>query len=418
MPRIAKAKPAWEIGLQGAVKQNRRGWSVVNFRGKVRLRLQFPKQGGLWPPDQQVILPYPWEAGSLSSVIQAVNAVYPAVMARESTLKIAVDDFLATSNKVADQFVSPWPVIVEAFREHKLNQGNRIKETTYRSSYGRYLENALLHLQGRNPAQTGKELAERVLTHQRSNQKPGVKFGEQLTPWIDMPKSRLECALAIKKFTEYAVEEHRQPQSWLLTPKEYDLLRGDGGHRQDRAVLSDDEVMKVISLLPEHWANVVKIIRVFGFRAWEHKVIKRRINDEGEPQLFVTEGKTHVTRSGVKKKTRPRWLEPIPINGTTFNLVEQWETLKLPLSISSKTLGQALRKLPYWRELMVSYEAEHGEKLVPYCLRHTYSQIGEEAQLPKADLCRAMGHSEEVHNRQYTTSTDRSVRRSFKRAFS
>ena len=45
MARQAKNKPSWEIGLQGAVKEGRRGWSVVNFRGKTRLRLQFPKQG-------------------------------------------------------------------------------------------------------------------------------------------------------------------------------------------------------------------------------------------------------------------------------------------------------------------------------------------------------------------------------------
>ena len=39
---------------------------------------------------------------------------------------------------------------------------------------------------------------EKVLTHQRVNQKPGKKHGEELKPWIEMPKSRLECCLALK----------------------------------------------------------------------------------------------------------------------------------------------------------------------------------------------------------------------------
>ena len=86
MPRLAKNKPAWEVGLQGAVKEGRRGWSVVNFRGKTRLRLQFPKQGS-WPADAQAFLPYPWEPASVNPVIQLVNVIYPRVMSGEVTLK-------------------------------------------------------------------------------------------------------------------------------------------------------------------------------------------------------------------------------------------------------------------------------------------------------------------------------------------
>ena len=39
---------------------------------------------------------------------------------------------------------------------HKLTLDNRIAEKTFEASYGRYLNVALLHLQGRNAAQTGK----------------------------------------------------------------------------------------------------------------------------------------------------------------------------------------------------------------------------------------------------------------------
>ena len=380
----------------------------------MRLKLQFPAYEGI--ASASATLPYPWAESSIQPVQGLLTRIYGPVMEGGVTLQTAIADVLASSDHKSHEVVTPWPGIVEAFKDYKLTQGNRIAEATFKASYQRYLDVALVHLQGRNAATTGKELTERVLSEQRFNQKPGKVYGQPLRKWIDQPKSRQECALALKKFTEYAVSRHRQPQCWLLSEEDYFELKGDGGTRKPRAVLSDEEVMKVISLLPETWANVVKVIRIFGFRAWEHRVIVRRINEVGEPQLFVTEGKTHITRNGVKKKTPARWLMPIPLMGTTFNLVEEWDTLKLPPTVNGKQLGNALRKLPYWRELMARAEAR-GEELPPYSLRHSYSQLGEEAGVNKADLCHAMGHSEEVHNRQYTTSTAASVRRSFQKAF-
>jgi len=412
LPRQSKKQP-WEKALQATAHW--RGWTVCNERGKVRIKLQFPPSAGI--ANASASLPYEWAEGSIQPVQGLLTRIYGPVMEGKVTLKAAIADVLAISDHKSHEVVTPWPGIVEAFRDYMLTQGNRIAEATFKASYQRYLDVALVHLQGRNAATTGKELTERVLSEQRFNQKPGKVYGQPLRKWIDQPKSRQECALALKKFTEYAVSRHRQPQCWLLSEEDYFELKGDGGTRKPRAVLSDEEVMKVISLLPETWANVVKIIRIFGFRAWVHRVIVRRINEVGEPQLFVTEGKTHITRNGVKKKTPARWLMPIPLMGTTFNLVEEWDTLKLPPTVNGKQLGNALRKLPHWRELMARAEAR-GEELPPYSLRHSYSQLGEEAGVNKADLCHAMRHSEEVHNRQYTTRTAASVRRSFQKAFS
>ena len=52
------------------------------------------------------------------------------------------------------------------------------------------------------------------------------------------------------------------------------------------------------------------------------------------------------------------------VDGTTFSLVEVWDQLKLPQSVSGKTLGDILRRLPYWQQLMAEYEAR-GEWLRP-----------------------------------------------------
>ena len=381
--------------------------------GKVRLKLQFPKGAGV--ANASATLPYPWAPTSISDVQGLLTRIYGPVMEGGVTLKTAIADVLAISDHKSQEVVTPWPGIVDAFREHKLKLDNRIAPKTFEASYGRYLNVALLHLDGRNAAQTGKSLMEKVLTHQRVNQKPGKKHGEALKPWIEMPKSRLECCLALKKFLEYAVAEHRQPQAFLVPEKDYLKIRGADAKSRKKAVLTDAEVLELIRLLPETWANVIKICRVFGVRSWEVAFITRATNDDGEPQLRVTKGKTYNTRGGVKEETDPRWLEAVAVNGTTFNLVEEWNQLKLPPTVSGKSLGAILRRLPYWQQLMNQYKAK-GEWLRPYSLRDTFSVRAHGIVKDDTLIAAAMGHTVEVHHRSYRTSEWRSVRKAFAEA--
>lgn len=414
---------AWQAGFRAAVRTNRRGWGVSNHYGKVRLKLQFPKTGN-WPANAAATLPYPWAPGSINEVIQLCNLIYGPVMAGQLTLKKAIDDALSGSDQKQDLVVSPWPVIAEAFRHDKLTMRNQIKAATYEASYGRYLKIALQFLSGRNQPQTGKELADKVLIHKRTNQKAGVRFGEPLKPWINMPASRLECSLALKLFLEFAVHEHRQSQCWLISPREYEKLRGSSAKRRIKATLSDAECLQLFELLEEGWANVARLLRVFGLRMWEVNCLIVRTNADAEAQLFCSQGKVYTTR-GVKRSNEPRWLEAVPVAGKTFELVGQIQRCELklpiasdgnPMEITGANLGKTLRRLPYWQEL-VKQKAEQGEWLRPYSFRDTYSLVCESMQVHKADLCAAMGHSEEVHNRSYRTTSFRTMRDSFKQAF-
>ena len=410
MPRQSKKQP-WEKALQATAPW--RGWTVCNERGKVRIKLQFPPGAGI--ANASASLPYEWADSSRQPVNALLLKIYEPVMEGGITLKAAIADALAISDHKSQEVVTPWPGIVAAFKEHKLTLDNRIAPKTFEASYERYLNVALLHLQGRKAAQTGKALMEKVLTHQRVNQKPGKKHGEALKPWIEMPKSRLECCLALKKFLEFAVAEHRQPQAFLISEKDYLKTRGADGKSRKKAVLSDDEVMELIRLLPETWGNVVKISRVFGVRPWEIEFVRQANNDDGEPQLRVIKGKTFTTRSGVKEQTEPRWLEPVAVNGTTFDLVENWDQVTLPKTVSGKTLGNILRRLPYWQQLVAEYEAR-GEWLRPYSFRDTFSVRAHGHGIEDTMISAAMGHSVEVHHRSYRTSEWKSVRSAFAKA--
>ena len=410
MPRQSKKQP-WEKALQATAPW--RGWTVCNERGKVRIKLQFPPGAGI--ANASASLPYEWADSSRQPVNALLLKIYEPVMEGGITLKAAIADALAISDHKSQEVVTPWPGIIAAFKEHKLTLDNRIAPKTFEASYERYLNVALLHLQGRKAAQTGKALMEKVLTHQRVNQKPGKKHGEALKPWIEMPKSRLECCLALKKFLEFAVAEHRQPQAFLISEKDYLKTRGADGKSRKKAVLSDDEVMELIRLLPETWGNVVKISRVFGVRPWEIEFVRQANNDAGEPQLRVIKGKTFTSRSGVKQQTEPRWLEPVAVNRTTFDLVQNWEQITLPKTVSGKTLGNILRRLPYWKQLVAEYEAR-GEWLRPYSLRDTFSVRAHGIVKDDTLIAAAMGHTVEVHHRSYRTSEWRSVRKAFAEA--
>ena len=174
-------------------------------------------------------------------------------------------------------------------------------------------------------------------------------------------------------------------------------------------------MLELIRLLPETWGNVIKICRVFGVRSWEVAFINRATNKDGEPQLRITKGKTYNARGGVKEETEQRWLEAVAIDGSTFGLLEGWEQLKRPPSVSGKTLGAVLRRLPYWEQLMAEYEAR-GEWLRPYSLRDTCSVLAHGIVKDDTLIAAAMGHSVEVHHRSYRTTERRSVRTAFAQA--
>ena len=103
------------------------------------------------------------------------------------------------------------------------------------------------------------------------------------------------------------------------------------------------------------------------------------------------------------------------VDGTTFGLVENWDQLKLPPTVSGKTLGAVLRRLPYWQKLIAEYEAR-GEWLRPYSLRDSFSVRAHGIVKDDTLIAAAMGHTVEVHHRSYRASEWRSVRTAFAQA--
>ena len=426
MPRAKKNQEKWEVGFHAAINSVGRGWGVLEHSGKVRLRLQFPK-GGQYPPNQTATLPYCWERDSIDPVRQLVALIFEKVNSGNATLQAALNEVIAKSD-TRQRDPSKWPKIVEAFHLDLSKKGNRILETTYQASYGRYFEVALELLISPKAPATGAELLDAILGYKRYNKKPGKVFGQLLPYWRDQGPSRQECCLAIKKLVEYAVDEQHQPQSWLINPRQYEKLRGPLERPAKRAALSDEECLALFAELDDRnkaWADVVRLQRVYGLRMWEtnHLVVKPNPDRANTPQLFVTKGKTHGSR-GVKRTTEPRFLEAVPVAGQDFDLQGKIQRGELtfpvgdegkPVKISGANLGKYLRRLPLWRE-MVEAKAKLGEELVPYCFRHSYSARCTELGIHTDNASAAMGHTAVVHQRVYRTATGKSVANDFDRA--
>ena len=317
---------------------------------------------------------------------QLVNAIYPRVMSGEATLRAAIDDAVATKTKPAAAAVSPWPAIEEAFKRDLMEYGNQIKAKAYEGSYGQYLKIALLHLQGRKQAQNGFELMDATLTHERTHQGHGKRNGETLTTWMEQPASRHQCCLALKTFLDFAVHEHHQPQCWLVSDRDHNKLRGAQRKQRLKAYPTDEECLALFDLLEKDnpnnpgWANVIRLMRVYGIRMWEANYLVAKTDPRGQLSLFVTAGKTYATR-GTKRQNDPRFLRHVLVSGEIFDLVGEVHhgerdlpTNKQgePVEVDGRNLGNRLRRLPLWRELEGKYAAQ-GKWLRPYSFRDSWS---------------------------------------------
>ena len=379
---------------------------------------------GIRPKADSVVLPFKVkESKNYRAALHLIDQIYGPVEAGEQTLKRGLEIVLSQSDHAVS--AQAWPELIKSFRRHLIENKNKIKASTYRGSYERYLDVALLLIQSRDAPTTGFELLDRVLHHQRFNQKKGTKQGEPLVKWNDQPSSRRECCLAIRNLMDFAVYRHHQAQSWLINPLDYAELRGSTERKRKKATLTDEEFLGLVDALEKRgsgWANVIKLSRVYGLRMWEINHLVVTTNPSGEKQLFCSKGKVSATH-GRKHENEPRFLFPIDVNGQDFDLQGQIERgqLELPIGvdgqnieINGRNLGNRLRALSYWKELLQAKE-RCGEWLRPYSFRDTYSIRATELGIHDSLTSVAMGHTPEVHRRSYRTGDFQLTADAFKR---
>jgi len=112
----------------------------------------------------------------------------------------------------------------------------------------------------------------------------------------------------------------------------------------------------------------------------------------------------------------------LPIENTDWKLLTLLDAkiIELPkLSAEGNGVAEQIRKYLERRKAWTSLKAKvkaRNEELGTYSFRHSYSVRGHKLGIDSGSMASAMGHSLEVHCREYPWATDATTQTAFDRA--
>ena len=229
--------------------RSRRGWTVLNHRGHVRLNIAAGTGGG---KRRQVLLPIPWECDQVDQIRDAVVQVYEqfqqgvkpdacvARMPRAEEQGADRDAGLRSASSqggraryrggAALQAPGNWDALIAAFREHKLISGENKPSTWYRV-YRHHMNHVLGAVAVATPPQNDKQLLETLARI-----------------WADKPGGRtrqiqIQSTAALLR---WAVAERRLGEEW--EPPQ-DLAEFVGRSRAAKPITTPLEVQHIPALV-------------------------------------------------------------------------------------------------------------------------------------------------------------------------
>jgi len=400
--------PLWEQRIKNAVSQGREGWTARSNRARVLVELRRPGE-----MKQSVMLPKElnWCEGDERDITKWLDALYAKAEGESLSLKAALDRIKPTSNRIGEGYAVRWADIKDAYRIRLMESGNKIKHKTWADNYERFIDAALEILSKQRPSDGAALL--RLTARQ----------------WADHYSSRAMCVSTLKGFMEFAVRDtrFRAPQSWLIDEYDAKPIRGEKPDKQETAALADKEIIQLLTAVEERWGegwrNVISTLVAFGLRPFELQMIEARTNGEGVLQMYST-----YRKSGGATKTRPRWLEEVPLTAcdgsrVDLNITEQWRTMAWPQTrdggrriVTAHYIEQYLKKVPYWNDLRRDYAEGMDLKVVPYSFRNSWNTRAKALGIRDGIVSRAFGNTEATNLRSYRQSTDQLTRNAFRDA--
>jgi len=417
----------WEVTIRAVVSHAlsqrgcRRGWTVLNHRGHVRLNIAAGAGGGM---RRQVLLPIPWQFDQVDQIRSAVVEVFEgfqqgiepeACVARMAPAEESTETATLRStpsvgvSAVGDRsrhrsgsarfgsMPCSWPDLVAAYREHKLLSGE-IKASTWHRVHRHHMKHVLEAMAAPLPPQNAKELLERLARI-----------------WADKPGGRtrqiqMQCTAALLRWgrSERLLGEEWDPQQ--------DLTPYVGRARTPKAITTPLEVEHILALvkaIPDpRWRFAFQLMAAYGLRPEELQHLQIR-----QGRLWCTYEK--VASRG---KTKPRVLRLLPCDDWAdgWRLEERLLSQSLPPmqpGLGGGYVGHYLMNRPLWKQLRRDYEAS-GERLVPYSCRHGYAHRAHViCDLPPKVVAAAMGHNVQTHLAAYSRwCGDEVVDHAFERA--
>ena len=398
LPKIVR-KQRWEETLKEDVRSLGHGWSIQEANGKMRLKWRYvPNQ-----KDQSIMLPFSWAENLRKAATTRINNIYNLTLEGHS---------LKAAAKIADgkapKIERDWAACLTNFHRYKTEHENAITQKTFEHDYEKVIKDAVTLLESKDPPTTPADLIELCIR----DWKPGTPTRKRRTN-------------SLCQFLEYCVTRENAPVSWL-PPKDRKTHIGRkaaNAKTQKKHPLTDLEILHLIEDLQtteagNRWANALKLLTVYGLRPVEltHLQVKRD-NKTNQIYLFCS----YEKRSG-GGITKPRRLEPLPIENTDWKLLQLLEAnlIELPkLSAEGNGVAEQIRKYLERRSAWISLKAKvkaRGEELGTYSFRHTYSLRGHKLGIDSGSMADAMGHTLECHLRSYPFATTATTQSAFDRA--
>ena len=397
LPKIVR-KQRWEETLKEDVRSLGHGWSIQEANGKMRLKWRYVPN----KKDQSIMLPFPWAENLRKAATTRINNIYNLTL-EGHTLKAAA--------KIADgkapKVERDWAACLTNFHRYKTEHENAITQKTFEHDYEKVIKDAVTLLESKDPPTTPADLIELCIR----DWKPGTPTRKRRTN-------------SLCQFLEYCVTRENAPVSWL-PPKDRKTHIGRkaaNAKTQKKDPLTDQEILILIEDLQtteagNRWANALKLLTVYGLRPVELTHLHVKETPKGEKYLFCS----YEKRSG-GGITKPRRLEPLPIENTDWKLLPLLDAkiIELPkLSAKGNGVAEQIRKYlerkKTWTSLKEKVKARN-EELGTYSFRHSYSVRGHKLGIDSGSMASAMGHSLEVHCRKYPWATTATTQSAFDRA--
>ena len=351
--------------------------------------------------DQQIILPFAWAENLRKAATTRISNIYNLTLEGHN-LKTAA---LIAEGK-APKIERDWTACLENFKQYKTKHENAIVEKTWKKDYKKVLKDAVKLLESKDPPTTTTDLIELCIKD-----------------WPPGTETRRRRTNSLCQFLEYCVLREDVPTSWM-PPKERKLQIGRKAANtksQKKQPLRDQEILTLIEDLQtteagSRWGNALKLLTVYGLRPVELTHLHVRQTPKGEKYLWCS----YEKRSG-GGITKPRRLEPLPIEGTNWKLISLLEAglLELPkLSAEGNGVAEQIRKYLERRKAWTSLKAKvkaRKEELGTYSFRHSYSVRGHRLGIDSGSMANAMGHSLECHLREYPWATSETTQSAFER---
>ena len=354
------------------------GWSVRNRHDKVQLRVE-----GVGA----ITLPYPWSEDGCDDAQARIELIFKRFTTEGASLQQAatIADTSSSKQKV------DWAELIDGFRKFRPSAG----EQTWKHHYLPVLKQAadLMSGHSKKPA-TGEELMLQALER-----------------WEHGSRGRQIARRNLSAFLTWAVQ--RQHLKGCYSPPAH-----QPEPQKPKRIgypLSDEQILRLLDGLPdERWRFAIQLAATYGLRPEDLRHLRWR---DGEVWSLYRK-----SQGGLRgAKTEPRRLHALPVKGAPdWNLAGRLKIgEELPPLRSDGKAGQALRQYlgrrEVWRSLQGEAEAV-GEQLVPYSFRHRFSKQAHKLGIPVLDICRAMGHSLEVHQSNYSRFMPDSTAAAFEKA--